>query len=176
MTTTQPAAARQLLHVDMTVNDQHVSEDVESRLTLADFLRHQLGLTGTHLGCEHGVCGSCTVIVDGDAVRSCLLFAVQADGAEVTTIEGLAAHDGTMHPIQQAFLESHSFQCGFCTPGFVMTVYELLTKEPEIPNEEIRPALGGNLCRCTGYQSIVAGVELARQKLASSAVPDRVPV
>jgi carbon-monoxide dehydrogenase small subunit len=165
MTTTQPATTSQLLRVEMTVNGQHISEDVESRITLADFLRHQVGLTGTHLGCEHGVCGSCTVVLDGDAVRSCLLFAVQADGADITTIEGLAAADGTMHPIQQAFLESHSFQCGFCTPGFVMTVYELLTKEPRIPTEEIRPALGGNLCRCTGYQSIVAGVELAKQKL-----------
>src|SRR5579864_339413 len=169
MTTTQPATTPQLVRVEMTVNGQPVSEEVESRITLADFLRHQVGLTGTHLGCEHGVCGSCTVVVDGDALRSCLLFAVQADGASITTIEGVAAADGTMHPIQQAFLESHSFQCGFCTPGFVMTVYELLTKEPEIPTEEIRPALGGNLCRCTGYESIVAGVELARQKLASGA-------
>ncbi len=176
MTTTQPAITRQLVRVEMTINGQHVIEDVEPRLTLADFLRHQVGLTGTHLGCEHGVCGSCTVVVDGDAVRSCLLFAVQADGAEITTIEGLAAPDGTMHPIQQAFLESHSFQCGFCTPGFVMTVYELLSKEPDIPTEEIRPALGGNLCRCTGYQSIVAGVELAKQKMASGTVPDRAPV
>jgi carbon-monoxide dehydrogenase small subunit len=169
MTTTQPATTSQLLRVEMTVNGQHISQEVESRITLADFLRHQVGLTGTHLGCEHGVCGSCTVVLDGDAVRSCLLFAVQADGASITTIEGLAAADGTMHPIQQAFLESHSFQCGFCTPGFVMTVYELLTKEPQIPTEEIRPALGGNLCRCTGYQSIVAGVELAKQKLAGGA-------
>jgi carbon-monoxide dehydrogenase small subunit len=167
MTTTQSATTSQVLHVEMTVNGQPISEEVESRVTLADFLRHQVGLTGTHLGCEHGVCGSCTVVLDGDAVRSCLLFAVQADGANITTIEGLAAADGTMHPIQQAFLESHSFQCGFCTPGFVMTVYELLTKEPQIPTEEIRPALGGNLCRCTGYQSIVAGVELAKQKLAN---------
>jgi carbon-monoxide dehydrogenase small subunit len=169
MTTTQATTTQQTLRVEMTVNGQHISEEVESRITLGDFLRHQVGLTGTHLGCEHGVCGSCTVVLDGDAVRSCLLFAVQADGANITTIEGLAAADGTMHPIQQAFLESHSFQCGFCTPGFIMTVYELLTKEPQIPTEEIRPALGGNLCRCTGYQSIVAGVELAKQKLASGA-------
>ena len=169
MTTTQPATTGQLLRVEMTVNGQHISEEVESRITLADFLRHQVGLTGTHLGCEHGVCGSCTVVLDGDAVRSCLLFAVQADGTSITTIEGLAAADGTMHPVQQAFLESHSFQCGFCTPGFVMTVYELLTKEPQIPTDEIRPALDGNLCRCTGYQSIVAGVELAKQKLAGGA-------
>ena len=160
-TPTQP----QTIRVELTVNGQPRSADVEVRMTLADFLRGTLGLTGTHLGCEHGVCGSCTVVVDGDAVRSCLLLAVQADGAEVLTIEGLEAADGTLHPIQQAFLESHSFQCGFCTPGFAMTVYELLEKQPEIPGEDIRSALGGNLCRCTGYQSIVAGVELAKQKL-----------
>ena len=160
-TPTQP----QTIRVELTVNGQPRSADVEVRMTLADFLRGTLGLTGTHLGCEHGVCGSCTVVVDGDAVRSCLLLAVQADGAEVLTIEGLEAADGTLHPIQQAFLESHSFQCGFCTPGFAMTVYELLKKQPEIPSEDIRSALGGNLCRCTGYQSIVAGVELAKQKL-----------
>lgn len=171
-TLTQPQTSR----VQLTVNGQPRSADVEVRLTLADFLRGTLGLTGTHLGCEHGVCGSCTVIVDGDAVRSCLMLAVQADGAEVLTIEGLEAADGSMHPIQQAFLESHSFQCGFCTPGFAMTVYELLAKQPEIPSEDIRSALGGNLCRCTGYQSIVAGVELARQKLADGASATRVAV
>src|SRR5438552_18667451 len=159
--------------LEFEVNGKPVSVEVEARTTLADCLRHHLRLTGTHLGCEHGVCGSCTVVVDGDAVRSCLLLAVQADGAEVLTIEGLEAADGTMHPIQQAFLESHSFQCGFCTPGFMMTVYELLEKQPKIPNEDIRAALSGNLCRCTGYQSIVAGVELAKQKLAggTSATP-----
>jgi carbon-monoxide dehydrogenase small subunit len=174
MSSTEAAApTRQMLHIEMTVNGQPIREQVESRITLADFLRHQLGLTGTHLGCEHGVCGSCTVVVNGDAVRSCLMLAVQADGAEVMTIEGLAAPDGTMHPVQQAFLESHSFQCGFCTPGFVMTVYELLTKQPQIPTEEIRPALDGNLCRCTGYQSIVAGVELARDKLATGSAAGR---
>jgi aerobic-type carbon monoxide dehydrogenase small subunit (CoxS/CutS family) len=166
-TTTQTAIQPQTMRVELTVNGQPRSADVEVRTTLADFLRGALGLTGTHLGCEHGVCGSCTVVVDGDGVRSCLMLAVQADGAEVLTIEGLESADGTMHPIQQAFLESHSFQCGFCTPGFVMTVYELLEKQPSIADADIRAALGGNLCRCTGYQSIVAGVELARQKLSA---------
>ncbi|MBV9324413.1 MAG: (2Fe-2S)-binding protein [Chloroflexi bacterium] len=156
--------------VEFTVNGDKRSAEVEVRKTLADFLRDDLGLTGTHLGCEHGVCGSCTVLVDGDAVRSCLMLAVQADGAEVLTIEGLAAADGSMHPIQEAFMESHAFQCGFCTPGFVMSVYELLTSAPGgLAPEEIRPALSGNLCRCTGYQSIVAGVQLAQQKLAAAA-------
>jgi len=161
--------------VELTVNGQPRSAEVEVRKTLADFLRDDLGLTGTHLGCEHGVCGSCTVLVDGDAVRSCLMLAVQADGAEVLTIEGLAAPDGTMHPIQQAFMESHAFQCGFCTPGFVITVYDLLTNTPGLARDEIRPALSGNLCRCTGYQSIVAGVELAQEKLAAQAPVGSVP-
>jgi carbon-monoxide dehydrogenase small subunit len=156
--------------VQLTVNGQQRSAEVEVRKTLADFLRDDLGLTGTHLGCEHGVCGSCTVIVDGDAVRSCLMLAVQADGTEVLTIEGLAAADGTLHPIQQAFMESHAFQCGFCTPGFVITVYDLLTNAPDrLSPDEIRPALSGNLCRCTGYQSIVAGVALAQDRLAAAA-------
>jgi len=157
--------------VRATVNGQSREAEIDVRKTLADFLRDDLSLTGTHLGCEHGVCGSCTVIVNGEAVRSCLMLAVQADGAEVLTIEGLAAPDGTLHPIQQAFLESHAFQCGFCTPGFVMTTYELLSSTPGgLSKDEIRPALSGNLCRCTGYQSIVAGVELAQQKLASSQI------
>jgi carbon-monoxide dehydrogenase small subunit len=163
-------ATRHTRSIQLTVNRQSRRAEVEVRKTLADFLRDDLGLTGTHLGCEHGVCGSCTVLVNGEAVRSCLMLAVQADGAEVLTIEGLAAPDGTMHPIQQAFMETHAFQCGFCTPGFVMTVYELLTSAPEgLATEEIRPALSGNLCRCTGYQSIVAGVELAKEKLAVQA-------
>jgi carbon-monoxide dehydrogenase small subunit len=156
--------------VELTVNGEQRSAEVEVRKTLADFLREDLGLTGTHLGCEHGVCGSCTVLVDGDAVRSCLMLAVQVDGAEVLTIEGLAGADGTLHPVQQAFMESHAFQCGFCTPGFVMTTYELLTSTPGgLSRDDIRPALSGNLCRCTGYQSIVAGVELAQEKLAAAA-------
>jgi carbon-monoxide dehydrogenase small subunit len=161
--------------VQLTVNGEQRSAEVEVRKTLADFLRDDLGLTGTHLGCEHGVCGSCTVLIDGDAVRSCLMLAVQADGAEVVTIEGLAAPDGTLHPIQQAFMESHAFQCGFCTPGFIISVYDLLTNTPGgLSRDEIRPALSGNLCRCTGYQSIVAGVELAQEKLAATAGVGRV--
>ena len=166
-TSTQTAGA-QTWPIRLTVNGQPRTADVPVRRTLADFLRDDLGLTGTHLGCEHGVCGSCTVLVDGQAVRSCLMLAVQADGAEVLTIEGLAGADGSLHPIQQAFMETHAFQCGFCTPGFVMTVYDLLTSQPDVPREEIRPALSGNLCRCTGYQSIVAGVELAQQKLGAA--------
>jgi carbon-monoxide dehydrogenase small subunit len=156
--------------VHVTVNGQPRTAEVEARKTLADFLRDDLELTGTHLGCEHGVCGSCTVLVNGEAVRSCLMLAVQADGAEVLTIEGLAGPDGSLHPIQQAFMDSHAFQCGFCTPGFVMTVYELLNSSPGgLSKDEIRPALSGNLCRCTGYQSIVAGVELAQEAMAAAA-------
>jgi aerobic carbon-monoxide dehydrogenase small subunit len=134
------------------------------RLTLADFLRETLGLTGTHLGCEHGVCGACTVLLDGAAVRSCLMLAVQARGHEVTTIEGLAGDGDELHPVQQAFYDSHSFQCGFCTPGFVMTTVALLAEHPSPEPTEIREALSGNICRCTGYQSIVAGVCLAAER------------
>lgn len=142
------------------VNGTQRSESVEVRTTLADFLRDQLGLTGTHLGCEHGVCGACTVLVDGDPVRSCLMLAVQADGAAVTTIEGLGGDD-EMSAVQRGFYEAHSFQCGFCTPGFVVTVHALLAENPSPTREEIREALSGNICRCTGYQSIVDGVEAA---------------
>lgn len=140
------------------VNGTQRSESVEVRTTLADFLRDQLGLTGTHLGCEHGVCGACTVLVDGDPVRSCLVLAVQADGAAVTTIEGLGGEE-EMSAVQRGFLEAHSFQCGFCTPGFVVTVHALLAENPSPTREEIREALSGNICRCTGYQSIIDGVE-----------------
>jgi len=132
-------------------------------MTLADFLREQLTLTGTHLGCEHGVCGACTVLVDGEPVRSCLMLAVQARGTEVTTVEGLADGD-TLHPLQQAFMESFAFQCGFCTPGFVMSTLALLREEPDADEARIREELSGNLCRCTGYQSIVEGVLLAAQR------------
>ena len=157
------------MDITLRINGATCTGSPEARKTLADFLRDDLNLTGTHVGCEHGVCGACTVIVDGRPVRSCLMLAVQADGTEVLTIEGLAAADGTLHPIQQAFMESHSFQCGFCTPGFVMTVYELLTSTPGgLPAEEIRPALSGNLCRCTGYQSIIDGVLLAAERARQS--------
>ncbi len=146
--------------VQLTVNGSTASIEVEPRTTLADAIRDQLGLTGTHLGCEHGVCGACTILLDGEPARSCLMFAVQADGAEITTIEGLADGD-QLHPVQQAMFEAMSFQCGFCTPGFLMSTIALLAENPDPTDDEIRAELGGNLCRCTGYQSIVDGVERA---------------
>ncbi len=145
---------------------------VEPRRLLADVLREDLALTGTNLGCEHGACGSCTVLVDGQSVRSCLMFAVQANGHEVMTVEGLA-RDGKMHPLQQAFWEKQGLQCGFCTPGFLMTAYELLQHNPDPSEEEIRDALSGNICRCTGYQHIIEAVQSAAQSMAEAgaAVP-----
>jgi len=148
----------------LTVNGTPVEAAIEARLTLADLLRDELGLTGTHLGCEHGVCGACTVLLDGEAVRSCLVLAVQAEGREVRTVEGLADGD-QLGPVQQAFWEAHGFQCGFCTPGFVMTTVALLEENPTADEAEIREALSGNICRCTGYQSIVDGVLLAVRRL-----------
>jgi len=150
--------------IDLVVNGEARSGDAEVRKTLADFLRADLGLTGTHLGCEHGVCGACTVLVDDVAVRSCLMLAVQARGREVVTVEGLAEGE-TLHPVQQAFWESHAFQCGFCTPGFVMSTLALLKENPEADEEEIRETLSGNICRCSGYQTIVEGVLLAARKV-----------
>ena len=153
--------------VRFTVIGELISESVEPRTTLVDSLRETLGLTGSHVGCEHGVCGACTVLLDGKAVRSCLLLAAQADGAEVTTIEGLE-RDGEFHPLQEALRRNHSFQCGFCTPGFVMTALELMHDGRSFTEEELRHELGGNLCRCTGYQSIIAGVSDAlRQGIAT---------
>jgi carbon-monoxide dehydrogenase small subunit len=154
------------MRVQLTVNGRAREFDVEPRKTLADALREDLGLTGTHLGCEHGVCGACTVLLNGEAVRSCLLLAVQARAAEILTIEGLE-RDGELHPVQQAFRESHSFQCGFCTPGFVMSTVAFLAESSSPTEEDIREALSGNICRCTGYQSIVEGVQLAAQKMAA---------
>ena len=145
----------------VTVNGQPRRAAVEPRLTLADFLRERCQLTGTHLGCEHGVCGACTVLLDEQAVRSCLIFAVQADGAEVTTVEGIGEPDGGLSPVQQAFREHHGLQCGFCTPGFVTSVTAFLRDNPSPTDEEIRDALSGNLCRCTGYQGILAAVRAA---------------
>ena len=150
--------------VDLTANGVAARRSVEPRLLLSDFLRNELGLTGTHVGCEHGVCGACTVLLDGEAVRSCLLFAVQADGHQVTTVEGLsdgAAEEGVLHPLQAAFREAHGLQCGFCTPGILMTLLPFLRDHPHPVEREIREALSGNLCRCTGYQNIVAAVRLA---------------
>ena len=152
----------------VTVNGDRLSRTVEARRTLADFLRDDLSLTGTHLGCEHGVCGACTVLLDGDAVRSCLMFAVQADGAEVTTIEGLSERNGELTPIQAAFQAEHGLQCGFCTPGFVVSAHAFLEEHPNPSDEEIRDALSGNLCRCTGYQGIIAAVKRAADNGRSS--------
>jgi aerobic carbon-monoxide dehydrogenase small subunit len=142
----------------ITVNGQRRSDAVPDRLTLADYLRERCGLTGTHLGCEHGACGACTVLLDGDAVRACLMFAVQADGHDVITIEGLSPADGSLTPVQAAFREHHGLQCGFCTPGFVVSVTAFLRGHPDPTDDEIRESLSGNLCRCTGYQGIVAAV------------------
>jgi carbon-monoxide dehydrogenase small subunit len=156
------------IRFELTVNGRARELDVEPRKTLADALRDDLGLTGTHLGCEHGVCGACTVLLNGEAVRSCLLLAVQARDAEVLTVEGLE-RDGQLHPVQQAFRESHSFQCGFCTPGFVISTLAFLADSPAPTEADVREALSGNICRCTGYQSIVEGVLLAAEKLAAQA-------
>jgi carbon-monoxide dehydrogenase small subunit len=150
-----------VLAVEMTVNGERRRGVVDARLTLADFLREDCALTGTHLGCEHGVCGACTVLLDGEAVRSCLMFAVQATGSEITTIEGLGGPDGALSPIQDAFREEHGLQCGFCTPGFVVSVTALLQENPKPSETEIREALSGNLCRCTGYQGIIGAVQRA---------------
>jgi len=155
--------------VRLTVNGESVERLVEPRKTLADFIRQDLELTGTHLGCEHGVCGACTVLLDGEPVRSCLLFAVQADGARVGTVEGLA-RDG-LHPIQEAFHEHFALQCGYCTPGMLMTVYDLLQRAPSPSRGDIRRSLAGNICRCTGYQAIVDAVEAVAARLR--AVPPR---
>ena len=141
--------------VEVTVNGQSIEQVVPTRKTLADFLRQELRLTGTHLGCEHGVCGACTVLLNGDPVRSCLMLAVQADGARLETIEGLATEAAALHPLQKAFQQCHALQCGFCTPGFLMTLKALLAANPEPTAEEIRASIAGNLCRCTGYQFIV---------------------
>ncbi len=150
----------QLHPVKLTVNGKLHERQVEPRLLLSDFLRHELGLSGTHVGCEHGVCGACTILFDGQAVRSCIMFAVQANGHEIVTVEGLATDQHHLHPIQQAFHEAHGLQCGFCTPGFLMTLVPFLQENPNPSEAEIREAISGNLCRCTGYQHIVEAVKL----------------
>lgn len=154
-------AGGSVVDIAIHINGQRHAVTVEARRTLSDVIREDIGLTGTHLGCEHGVCGACTILVDGQPARACLMLAVQAEDAELTTIEGLAEPDGTLHPIQRAMMESHGFQCAFCAPGFLMSAVALLEENPDPSNEEIREELSGNLCRCTGYQSIVAGVETA---------------
>jgi len=147
--------------ITVTVNGERYQRTVSVRTSLADFVRHDLGLTGTHVGCEHGVCGACTLIVDGEPVRACLMLAVQADGAEITSVEGLAGADGELHPIQQAFWDNHGLQCGFCTPGILLTTYDFLQQEHQPSEGAIREALSGNICRCTGYQNIVKAVQAA---------------
>lgn len=147
--------------IEVQVNGEVTHRTAEPRLTLADFLRERCGLTGTHLGCEHGVCGACTVLLDGDAVRSCLVFAVQAHGHEVTTVEGLGAPDGGLSPVQTAFRDHHGLQCGFCTPGFVVTATAFLRDHPDPTDDQLREAVSGNLCRCTGYQGILAALRAA---------------
>jgi carbon-monoxide dehydrogenase small subunit len=157
-----------LREITLHINGQAYSGQAEPRKTLADFIREDCGLTGTHLGCEHGVCGACTILMNGEAVRACLLFAVQAEGADLMTVEGLADGD-QLHPIQQAYWEHHALQCGFCTPGFLMTTYAFLRDTPRPTEREIREGLAGNLCRCTGYQNIVTAVAAAGETLAAGA-------
>jgi len=156
-----------LLNVTLSVNGQNYERTVEPRLLLSDFLRHELGLTGTHVGCEHGVCGACTILFDGQPARSCLMFAVQANRHEVITVEGLGTIDN-LHPLQEAFWEAHGLQCGFCTPGFLTTLVPFMQENPNPTEEEIRVAISGNLCRCTGYQHIIEAVKLASGKISAT--------
>ncbi len=155
--------------VTMIVNGQSYTREVETRLTLADFIRHEINLTGTHLGCEHGVCGACTILLDGLSARSCLMLAVQAEGCEITTIEGIAPSEDELHPLQQAFMDNHGLQCGFCTPGMLTTLIEFLRDNPDPTEREVRVAISGNLCRCTGYQGIVAAALDAAERLRKGA-------
>jgi carbon-monoxide dehydrogenase small subunit len=153
--------------ISVKVNGARREAQVEDRLTLADFLRQHLELTGTHVGCEHGICGACTILLDGRSARSCLLLAVQANGREVTTIEGIAPQSGGLHPLQEAFRDHHGLQCGFCTPGLLTTLLEFLREHPDPTEHEVRVAISGNLCRCTGYQGIVdAALDAARRMRA----------
>ena len=156
--------------VSITVNDKTYQNDVEPRTLLVHYLRDVLGLTGTHIGCDTSQCGACTVIIDGQAVKSCTVFAVQADGAQITTIEGLA-RDGQLHPVQEGFWEEHGLQCGFCTPGMILTAVQLLERNPNPSEAEIRHAIEGNLCRCTGYHNIVKAIQYAAKKMTWGATP-----
>jgi carbon-monoxide dehydrogenase small subunit len=151
-------------NLEVTINDKPYQQAIEPRLLLSDFLRHEIGLTGTHVGCEHGVCGACTVLFDGKPVRSCLIFAVQAHGHEILTVEGLGTPDN-LHPIQEAFWEAHGLQCGFCTPGILMTLIPFLEENPDPDEAEIRHGISGNICRCTGYQNIVEAVKIAAENM-----------
>jgi aerobic-type carbon monoxide dehydrogenase small subunit (CoxS/CutS family) len=151
--------------ISLVVNGERYEGRAEARMTLADFLREELELTGTHLGCEHGVCGACTVLLNGESVRSCLMFAVQAEGQELLTIEGLSSAEGEPHPIQDAFSEEHALQCGFCTPGFIMTIAEYLAEESDSQDDDLRLRLSGNICRCTGYHTIVLAVKNAASRM-----------
>jgi aerobic-type carbon monoxide dehydrogenase small subunit (CoxS/CutS family) len=151
--------------VTLTINGTKVTREVSVRMLLSDFLRHELGLKGTHVGCEHGICGACTVLIDGKSARSCLTFAVQASGADIRTVESLADATGALHPLQQAFQECHALQCGYCTPGMLMSAKYLLSKNPDPTEEEIRWGISGNLCRCTGYNKIVEAVRYAAEKM-----------
>jgi carbon-monoxide dehydrogenase small subunit len=153
-----------VFNVTVTVNGTRYERAVEPRMLLSDFLRHELGLTGTHVGCEHGVCGTCTIVFDGQPVRSCLMFAVQANGHEILTVEGLGSMD-KLHPLQEAFRDAHALQCAFCTPGFLMTLVPFLEENPDPGEDEIREAIAGNLCRCTGYQNITEAVKLAAERM-----------
>ena len=161
--------SEQLYPVSIEVNGRRSAAQVPARLTLVDFLRDTLRLTGTHVGCEHGICGACSILLDAEPVRSCLIYAVQADGCAVTTIEGLARSDGTPGALQDAFCEAHALQCGYCTPGMIIAAHALLEANPAPSEAAIRNAIGGNLCRCTGYVQIVEAVRLAAAKLAAAA-------
>jgi len=157
--------------VEVTINGMQIQESVEPRMLLTDFLRDRLGMTGTHVGCEHGVCGACTVMLNGEPIRACLMFAIQADGMEILTVEGLASGE-RLHPVQEAFRAAHGLRCGFCTPGILLTVVPFLQETPHPSEEQIREVLGGNLCRCTGYQKIVEAVQLAAQAIPGPVAPD----
>ncbi|MEX2324849.1 MAG: (2Fe-2S)-binding protein [Nitriliruptoraceae bacterium] len=173
MTGTKVVEHDEHVTVNVTVNGLPRAADVPPRRLLSDFLRHDLQLTGTHVGCEHGVCGACTVLIGGVAVRSCLTLAIAVDGAEITTIEGLAADDGTLHPVQQAFQDHHGLQCGFCTPGFVVSACAFLTETDSLDDDAIREGMSGNLCRCTGYAGILRAVKQAGEQLQTSGADPR---